>query len=59
MFTLFNYLLGSSFHYDVLSGARVVVRTVSDSAERGKRARPQTELGKGLEYKGCRWFPLV
>lgn len=36
---------GYPFQYNVLVGSRVTVEAVSDSVERGKRARPQSELG--------------
>lgn len=46
-------LLGDTFKYSVLGGARVVVKEVSKKEETAGR------FWKGLARKACREFPLV
>lgn len=41
-------ILGDSFQNSILDGTKVMVDAVSDGEERGKKARSQTEFGRGL-----------
>lgn len=53
MVILYNKLLGNTFQYSVIGGARVVVKEVREKEETAGR------VGEGLARKSCREFPLV